>query len=159
MRARQSLSGRGYSVNEEVQFLEGLLGDWTLTGVMNLHQPDGSVKVVPINQKVEAFQSLRSKFVEVRCFGDDYEALYLLGYDDLTGKFVFHLFDSFGVSSDAKFGTGILRDDSIRFTFPYVTGPFYNELIREEDGWTWLLTFERDGEEKVFAEKRMTRVE
>lgn len=145
-------------MSTEAEFLDGLLGEWTLTGVMNLHQPDGSVKTTPINQTVKAKRILKDKFIKVRCDGDDYVALYLLGYDDLTGKFVFHLFDSYGVSSDAKFGTGILRDDSIRFTFPYVTGPFYNELIREEDGWTWLLTFERDGEEKVFAEKRMTRV-
>jgi hypothetical protein len=152
-------------MDPEQEFLQGLIGAWVLDGHMNLAQPDGSVKVVPLNQSVEARWILGDKFVEMRFRQTDggekpYEALYLLGFDSLSGKHVFHLYDSFGVSSNYQFGLGFRREDFVKYRFDYVTGVFFNELIREEDGgWSWHLSYEKDGELHIFAEKTMRRAE
>ena len=152
-------------MDPEQEFLEGLIGTWVLEGHMNLGQPDGSVTVVPLRQSVEARWILGGKFVEMWFRQTDggekpYEALYLLGFDTLSGKHVFHLYDTFGVSSSYRFGLGFRREDFVKYRFDYLTGPFFNELIREENGdWSWVLTFEKDGALQTFAEKRMRRAE
>lgn len=150
-------------MDPEQEFLEGLVGSWVLEGHMNLAQPDGTTKTIPLHQSVESRWILGDKFVEMRFLQTDpaekpYEALYLLGFDTLSGKHVLHLYDSLGVSSNYQFGTGLRREEFVKFKFNYLSGPFFNELIREDDGsWTWHLTYEKDGELHTFAEKRMRR--
>lgn len=135
-------------------FLSNLEGAWMLTGEMQ-----GGI---PLEQAVSAQRSLGGHFVEMRCVateGRPYEAIYLLGYDAKAEVLVFHLFDSFGVSDKYRFGTGKLDSNFVRFTFAYETGTFYNTFSWDagKQEWTMTLTYEQEGEEKVFAVKRLAR--
>lgn len=120
---------------------------------------------IPLQHSVVAREALGGQFVELRCVQTDepaegrgrYEALYLIGFDSTAGEYVYHLFDSTGVSKDSRFGLGKLRGESVAFRFEYVTGLFVNTLTRTELGWEWLLTYFKDGEERVFAVKEMRR--
>ncbi len=137
-------------------FLDALTGEWTLSGQM------GSVA---LQQSVLASWVLNESFVEMRFMQTDlepgkdpYEAIYLIGFDAKAGGYVFHLFDTFGVTADYKFATGKRSGDVVVFSFPYSAGTFYNTLERHEDGaWTWLLESTENGARKPFAMKRMTR--
>ena len=137
-------------------FLDGLTGEWTLSGQMG---------AIPLQQSVLASWVLNESFVEMRFVQTDpapgkdpYEAIYLIGFDAKAGCYVFHLFDTFGVTSDYKLATGMRAGDVVVFTFPYSTGTLYNTLERHEDGaWTWLLESTENGARKTFATKRMTR--
>ena len=140
------------------KFLDELTGEWTLTGQMGDK---------PLTQSVIANWVLAEQFVEVRCVQSDrdttqkgppYEAIYLIGFDAKTQKYVFHLFDTLGVTSGYKFGIGKREGDSIEFVFDYPSGPFYNTLVFHEDGtWTWFLEGSENGTRKTFATKHMTR--
>lgn len=150
-------------MDPERAFLDGLIGSWHLEGSMFQPQADGTIAEISLRQSVEGAWILADTFIELRFRETDesakaYEARALIGFDQLTGKYVLHLFDTFGVSSDYRFGTGLRREDFIRFRFDYLTGPFFNEVCREEDGtWSWHLSYEKDGEVCTFAEKRMRR--
>ena len=135
-------------------FLDGLVGEWTIMAQMG---------ETPLDQQVQARRVLGGHFVELRMQQSEprYEAIYLLGRDPESGRYVFHLFDSFGVSEHYRFGVADLRSDRLEFTFDYKSGPFHNTLIKhaDEDAWTWLLEFAKAGERKVFATKSMARKE
>lgn len=133
-------------------FLDGLVGRWLLTGQMGQTE---------LKQEVEARWVLGETFVEMRFSQAEppYEALYLLGKDPKSGRYVFHLFDSFGVSDEYRFGTGDLDGDRIPFSFLYTSGLFHNTLTHCADGWTWTLEYEADGGRRNFAVKRMVRLE
>lgn len=116
-----------------------------------------------LRQRVDAYAVLGGKFIEVRCKQSDaavgvppYEAIYLIGHDSENGKMVFHLFDSLGVASDYRYGVGQLHGSRARFVFVYHNGEFFNEIELQPTGWLWRLSFIENGEERLFAEKRLT---
>lgn len=141
------------------EFLDSLCGDWVLTGEVHL------ASVVPLNQEAKARWVLGGNFVQMECRQTDepapgkppYEALYLFGFDAKAGKLVFHLFDTFGVSWAYDPGIGELDGNKVRFTFPYESGPFYNTVNVHDEGVDMTLSYLKEGEEKLFATKRLRR--
>lgn len=138
-------------------FLDGLVGEWTLSGQMG---------DIPLLQKVSAQWVLAEQFVEMRFTQTDhdpnsdrppYEAIYLVGHDSKSDVYVLHLFDTFGVSMNYKHGIGALENGRIEFVFLYQGGRFYNTLEQGDDEWTWLLESQEGDGRKTFATKHMTR--
>jgi len=140
--------------------LNNLVGHWSLTGKMG---------DVTLHQEVNAKWVLRELFVEMRFSpiragedgNPDYEAQYLIGYDNKTNEYVLHLFDSFGVSSKPIPGIGTRKDNSVRFKFDYTVGPWFNTFTWDPGRKSWknIITFERkDGSEGTFAEKELTSI-
>ena len=118
--------------------LQKALGRWTLQGL---------------------FVELRFQAVRVVEGGNpSYEALYLLGYARKAGKYVLHLFDTFGVTSRHVPGIGARDRNRIRFEFAYDAGRFVHEFTWHPERRTWTLvpTYEADGATGVFAKKEMT---
>lgn len=140
-------------------FLNRLVGSWNLTGTM------GSTK---LRQRVDARWVVQGRFLEVHCMQEGpvspgqtpYEAIYMIGYDDQSGEYSMHLFDTFGVSYAQTVGIGTRHEGSVEFLFNYPNGPFSNTFAwnRETDGWEMLLRQrEESGEWRVFAKKTLER--
>ena len=71
-----------------------------------------------------------------------YEAIWFLGYDPVSEKYVLHLFDVFGARFSETLGYGTRDGNSIRFTFEYPDGPFHTTFRWSPDsggGWQWLM--------------------
>ena len=91
--------------------LNKLIGRWSLTGKMG---------DTALYQEVNTKWALQDLFVEMRLSpirvgesgNPDYEALYLVGHDKKTSKYVLHLFDTFGVTSKPVPGIGVRKDNS-----------------------------------------------
>lgn len=88
-----------------------------------------------------------------------YEAIWFLGYDSTSERYVMHLMDQFGGRYSETLGYGIRDGNQIRFVFEYPDGPFHT-IFRwnpEKDTWEWLMTQKENGKWSSFAELRLTR--
>lgn len=141
------------------EFLDRLVGSWTLTGFM------GSTT---LRQKVNTRWVIQGQFLEVHCIEEAsgtherplYEAVYMLGYNSQTEEYSMHLFDTFGPSFAQTIGIGKRRNDSVEFLFKYPNGLFSNTFTwKQETGeWEMLLRQQAENDEwKVFAKKMLTR--
>ncbi|HKV06325.1 MAG TPA: hypothetical protein VJO53_14610 [Candidatus Acidoferrales bacterium] len=89
-----------------------------------------------------------------------YEALWFLAYDDLSERYVAHLFDVFGARFSETLGYGPRKGNSIFLTFEYPDGPFHTtyEWLPESGSWRWLLEQkDKDGKWTTFADFKLTR--
>ena len=66
-----------------------------------------------------------------------YEAIWFLGYDSVSERYVLHLFDVFGTRYSETLGYGIRDGNNIRFMFEYPEGPFHNTYRWFSDNGTW----------------------
>ena len=143
------------------EFLNRLVGSWSLTGKM------GSTE---LRQKVEARWVIQSHFVEVHCLEEKlssrdqnlYEAIYMIGHDSQSGEYSMHLFDTFGAGYARTVGVGTRQDNSIEFLFPYPNGLFSNTFTWHSttDEWKMLLRQKDETDKwKVFAIKSLSREE
>lgn len=141
------------------QFLDRLVGSWTLTGNM------GSTE---LRQKVNARWVIQGQFLQVYCIdeGSDtrdqplYEAVYMLGYDSQSEEYSMHLFDTFGASFARTVGIGKRHKDSVEFLFEYPNNLFSNTFTWNQDtgGWEMLLKQKEENDKwKVFAKKILRR--
>ncbi|HMK31370.1 MAG TPA: hypothetical protein VK473_16930 [Terriglobales bacterium] len=90
-----------------------------------------------------------------------YEALWFLGFDALSERYVLHLIDVFGGRFSETLGYGTREGNSLRFVFEYPDGPFHTTFrwLPEEDAWQWLLEQkDNSGRWTTFADFRLTRV-
>jgi hypothetical protein len=140
------------------EFLEHLLGSWTLTGTMGTKR---------LNQRVDANWVLQGEFLQMHFVQDGpapqgqvpYEAIYMLGFDREAKKYVLQLFDTFGPAYSRTIGIGTRQGNAVEFLFDYPDGLFSNLFSWEpETGhWTMLLRQrEGTGPWKVFATKTLT---
>ncbi len=155
------LAARSYGTSSQApkadDFLDRLVGSWDLTGTM------GSTA---LHQRVEGQWVLQGRFLQMRFVEEGpasgkgpYEAIYMLGYDSQDGKYVLHLFDTFGATYSRTVGIGTRRGDSVEFLFEYPSGRFSNTFTWDKPAgqWTMLLRQkEGDGEWKVFATKTLS---
>lgn len=90
-----------------------------------------------------------------------YEAIWFLGYDPVSEKYVLHLFDVFGARFSETLGYGTGDGNAIHFTFEYPDGPFHTTFRwSPENGgsWQWLMEQkEKDGKWGNFADFKITR--
>jgi hypothetical protein len=89
-----------------------------------------------------------------------YEAIWFLGYDSVSERYVLHLFDIFGTRYSETLGYGTRDGNAIRFVFEYPDGPFHNTYrwFPETGTWQWLLQEKnKEGKWIQFADFKLTR--
>jgi len=89
-----------------------------------------------------------------------YEAIWFLGYDSISERYVLHLMDVFGTRYSETLGYGTRDGNSIRFVFEYPDGPFHTTYrwSPETGSWQWLLEQkDKDGKWTNFAGFRLAR--
>jgi hypothetical protein len=90
-----------------------------------------------------------------------YDALWFLGYDDASERYVLHLMDVFGGRYSETLGYGTRDGNQIRFVFEYPDGPFHTTFrwSPEKDAWEWLLEQkDKNGKWAPFADLKLSRV-
>jgi len=90
-----------------------------------------------------------------------YEAIWFLGYDTISDRYVLHLLDVFGGRFSETIGYGVRDGDSIRFVFEYADGPFHTTCLwaSKTGTWQWLMEQkDKDGKWTQFANLKLTRV-
>jgi len=88
-----------------------------------------------------------------------YEAIWFLGYDAVSERYVLHLLDIFGGRFSETLGYGTRNGNEIRFVFEYPDGPFHTTFrwSSENMAWQWLLEQkDKDGKWASFAELKLT---
>ncbi len=89
-----------------------------------------------------------------------YEAIWFLGYDAVSERYVLHLLDVFGTRYSETLGYGTRDGNAIRFVFEYPDGPFHTTYhwSPETGSWQWRLEEKnKEGKWITFAEFKLTR--
>ncbi len=89
-----------------------------------------------------------------------YDAIWFVGYDAISERYVLHLMDIFGGRFSETLGYGTRDGNQIRFVFEYPDGPFHTTYRwnPEQDSWEWLLEQkDKDGKWTPFADLKLTR--
>jgi len=120
--------------------IEHLTGTWTLTG---------DVMGKPAHHTVHAEWVLNKQFmrIEERTSPDApaderrYDAIWFLGYDEVSDRYVMHLMDIFGGRFSETLGYGKADGKTLRFVFEYPDGPFHTDFTWDpaKQTWTWLM--------------------
>ncbi len=90
-----------------------------------------------------------------------YEAIWFIGYDPVSERYVSHLLDVFGARFSETLGYGTRDGNAIRFVFEYPDGPFHTTYrwSPQHDSWQWLLEQkDKDGKWTTFADLKLTHV-
>jgi hypothetical protein len=90
-----------------------------------------------------------------------YEALWFLGYDAVSERYVLHLIDVFGGRFSETLGYATRDGNVIRFVFEYPDGPFHTAFrwTPEKDTWQWLLEQkDMNGKWAPFADLKLSRL-
>ena len=90
-----------------------------------------------------------------------HEALWFLGYDAVSERYVLHLLDMFGGRFSATLGYGTREGNAIRFVFEYPDGPFRTtyQWSPEKDTWQWLMMHkDKDGKWTNFGDFKISRL-
>jgi ketosteroid isomerase-like protein len=134
--------------------LDRLVGSWRVSG---------TIQGEPAEQSLEAAWVLNHQFLRLdyRGVGEPpageprYEATVLVGYDNLSERYVAHWVDVFGGRWSTTLGFGSRREQSIAFRFEYPSGPFENTFTWNQatGRWRFLLTSrDQTGAWSTFAE-------
>jgi len=89
-----------------------------------------------------------------------YEAIWFLGYDTISERYVLHLMDVYGARFSETLGYGTRDGTRIRFIFEYPDGPFHTtfEWNPEKNSWEWLMEQKgEDGKWSQFADLTLTK--
>ncbi|MGA8301523.1 MAG: hypothetical protein WB817_18725 [Terriglobales bacterium] len=89
-----------------------------------------------------------------------YEAIWFLGYDPVSERYVLHLMDVFGARFSETLGYGTREGNAIRFVFEYPDGPFHTTFrwTPESGAWEWLMEQKnKEGNWTQFADLKLTR--
>jgi hypothetical protein len=136
-----------------------MVGTWTLTG---------HVMGREAHHTVEAEWVLNHQFLRIHektaasapASERRYEAIWFLGYDAVSERYVLHLLDVFGGRFSETLGYGTRDGNAIRFVFEYPDGPFHT-TYRWSPGtgaWQWRLEQkDKDGKWAKFADFKLTR--
>jgi Protein of unknown function (DUF1579) len=90
-----------------------------------------------------------------------YDAIWFLGYDAISERYVLHLMDTFGGRFSETLGYGTRDGNQIRFVFEYPDGPFRNTYRwnPEKSTWQWLMEQkDKNGVWGQFADLKLTKV-
>ena len=139
--------------------VEHMAGRWKVSGQIMGHDAHHQVEAewalnhqfLRIHEKTEAGAPTSEK---------PYEAIWFLGYDSTSERYVLHLLDVFGGRFSETLGYGTRDGNAIRFVFEYPDGPFHTTFAwsPEKDSWQWLMTQkDKNGNWKTFGELQLTR--
>jgi Protein of unknown function (DUF1579) len=139
--------------------VEQMVGSWKLQGPIMGRDAHHEVEAewvlnhqfLRIHEKTEA----GAPGSEKRC-----DAIWFLGYDPVSERYVLHLLDVFGGRFSEMLGYGVRDGNAIRFVFEYPDGPFHTvfQWSSEKDTWQWLMTQkDKDGKWATFGDLKLTR--
>jgi hypothetical protein len=139
--------------------VDHMVGTWQLRG---------SVMGREAHHSVEAEWVLNHQFLRIHettevgapASEKRYDAIWFLGYDPVSERYVLHLLDVFGGRFSETLGYGVRDGNAIRFVFEYPDGPFHTafQWSPEKDTWQWQMTQkDKDGKWVSFADLRLTR--
>jgi hypothetical protein len=89
-----------------------------------------------------------------------YDAIWYLGYDPISERYVLHLMDTFGARFSETLGYGTRDGNQIKFVFEYPDGPFHNTYHWNagEKSWQWSMEQKnKDGKWVPFANLKLTK--
>ena len=89
-----------------------------------------------------------------------YDAIWFLGYDAVSERYVLHLMDQFGGRFSETLGYGARDGNTIRFVFEYPDGPFHTtyKWDPEKNTWEWLMEQkDKNGKWGTFADLKLSR--
>jgi len=138
--------------------LEKLTGQWILTGTMGETELRQTVECAWVLNETYVCMHFKSEVPSGnRTFG--YEAIYYIGYNGEQGAYVMHLLDTTEVPLECAVGLAIRAGNKLPFRFNYGGTNFFN--IFDYDPavarWSFMQTYEEDGQTKTFAVKTMVR--
>jgi hypothetical protein len=139
--------------------LDHLAGMWTMTG--NVMGNDA-------HHEVRAEWILNHQFLRIHEKTSSaapksehpYEAIWFLGYDSTSERYVLHLMDVFGGRFSETLGYGTRDANQLRFTFEYPDGPFHTTFRWNSDTstWDWLMEQkDKSGKWTSFATLKLTK--
>ncbi|HEY0701562.1 MAG TPA: DUF1579 family protein [Candidatus Acidoferrales bacterium] len=142
------------------ELVDHLAGDWKMTGDVMGRAAHHDVKAEWILNhqflRIEENTSATAPDTESK-----YDAIWFLGYDPTSERYVMHLMDQFGGRFSETLGYGVRDGNAIRFVFEYPDGPFHTTLRwdAEKDSWEWLMEQkDKNGKWSPFADLKMSRV-
>ena len=146
--AQQVASDRNRGFQDEL--LDKLVGEWKLTRKMDRQSSD---------HIATAGWILNHQFLQLHLKdsggSQKYEAIVLIGYDNVSERYVAHWIDIFGGRVSETLGYGMRTENSIKFVFEYPDGPFHNTFMWNPETKSWkslMTTKETNGGWKTFAE-------
>ena len=135
----QPLDGPNRIFQDEL--LDHMTGSWTMTG---------SLIGAPVRHRVDAHWILNHQFLEIheqdmaapKGGEPAYEAMPIVGYDNVSERYVAHWIDNYGGRFSETLGYGKRTGDTIEFVFEYPDGPFHTAFRWRPDRqqWQWLMT-------------------
>jgi hypothetical protein len=140
------------------EILDKMAGTWTV---------EGNVRTSPTHHTITAEWILNRQFLrlhevtspEAPKSEKPYDAIWFVGYDEVSDRYVIHLLDIFGPRFSETLGYGTRKANAIAFVFEYPDGPFHTtmEYRPESDSWHWLLEQKEKGQWQQFADFKLTR--
>jgi hypothetical protein len=139
--------------------VDHMVGKWKLSGQITGRDAHHEVEAqwvlnhqfLQIQEKTEAGAPSSEK---------PYGAIWFLGYDPVSERYVLHLIDVFGGRFSETLGYGTRDGNSIRFVFEYSDGPFHTTYRwrPEANTWQWLMEQKnKDGKWTNFADLTLAR--
>jgi len=136
-----------------------LSGSWNITG---------QVMGRDAHHQVSADWTLNHQFLRLHevtsasapAAESKYEAIWFLGYDPTSERYVLHLLDVFGGRFSETLGYGTRAANQINFVFEYPDGPFHTTFrySPDTDSWEWLMEQKnKEGRWASFADLKLTR--
>jgi hypothetical protein len=141
------------------ELVDHMAGKWTMTGPVmgGIAHHDVDAEWVLDHQ----FLRVTEKTTESAPAGERrYEAIWFLGYDATSERYVLHLVDVYGGRFSETLGYGVRDGNAIRFVFEYPDGPFHTtfQWSPENNSWQWLMTQkDKAGKWATFADLKLTR--
>ena len=135
--------------------LSRLTGHWVMRG---------SVRGRTETYTMDGERVLAGKFVALHMVDTThppaYEARVFMGADTAAGRIIVHWLDAFGAAYSVPAATGMIRGDTLDFTFQYSTGPFRDLFIYRPASRSWYFRLEDSdsaGHPRLFGEYTVTR--
>jgi Protein of unknown function (DUF1579) len=130
--------------------LDRMAGTWKL---------EGNVLGAPAHHTVTAEWVLNHQFIRMheKTAADApaserrYEAMWFIGYDAISEKYVVHLLDIFGPRYSETLGYGTRDGTAIRLVFEYPDGPFHTTYRWSTSDHSWQWQLEQKGKEGKWA--------
>ena len=141
------------------EFVDHLTGNWKIEGQVLGREAHHEVAAEWVLN--HQFLRLHEKTLASAPVSESrYEAIWFLGYDSTSERYVLHLFDIFGTRYSEILGFGTRDGNSIRFVFEYPDGPFHNTYrwFPDNGSWQWLLEEKnKQGKWITFADFKLTK--
>jgi hypothetical protein len=139
-------------------FADHLTGTWKV---------EGKIVGRDVHHEVNAEWVLNHQFLRIHektaanapAAEKPYEAIWFLGYDETSERYVLHLLDIFGARFSETLGYGTRAGSELRFIFEYPDGPFHTTFrwSPETASWQWMLEQkDKDGKWTSFADLKLT---